>query len=304
MLNEDQLSWTKFYEESKSRSAIPEKINEFNRLVAHSKNFFVISGYGAFTPCYVLIISKNFIPSFGLIEKNQIEELNFLIDILKQTISNEVQRKSVVFEHGMCACIGGLDRAHIHIMSIPNKTNTRVLSDAIDNVLYNRKAGIDYIEFNNYKLQNIHDINHIYEEVVSKGNNHNVKIIGKLYKIKDIQNLSVKEWPIITLNHINKGGHYVYFRSEFDDASFLTTNNFQTQFGREVVFEIEKSLNKDFEKKVNELEKINKNLLVWRWQHHIFENEIIKSMELARKGINNLRDKHKNEYSKFELKVI
>ena len=304
MLNEDQLSWNKFYEESKNRSSIPKKISEFNRLVAHSKNFFVISGYGAFTPCYVLIISKNFIPSFGLIEKNQIEELNFLIEILKQTISNEVQRKSVVFEHGMCACIGGLDRAHIHIMSIPNKTNTSALSDAIDNVLYNRKAGIDYIEFNNYKLQNIHDINHIYEEVVSKGNKENVKIIGKLYKIKDIQNLSVKEWPLITLNHINKGGHYVYFKSEFDNASFLTTNNFQTQFGREVVFEIEKSLNKDFKEKVNELEKINKNLLVWRWQHHIFENEIINSMKLARKGINNLRDKHKNEYSKFELKVI
>ncbi len=304
MLNEDQLSWNKFYEESKNRSSIPKKISEFNRLVAHSKNFFVISGYGAFTPCYVLIISKNFIPSFGLIEKNQIEELNFLIEILKQTISNEVQRKSVVFEHGMCACIGGLDRAHIHIMSIPNKTNTSALSDAIDNVLYNRKAGIDYIEFNNYKLQNIHDINHIYEEVVSKGNKQNVKIIGKLYKIKDIQNLSVKEWPLITLNHINKGGHYVYFKSEFDNASFLTTNNFQTQFGREVVFEIEKSLNKDFKEKVNELEKINKNLLVWRWQHHIFENEIINSMKLARKGINNLRDKHKNEYSKFELKVI
>ena len=304
MLNEDQLSWNKFYEESKNRSSIPKKISEFNRLVAHSKNFFVISGYGAFTPCYVLIISKNFIPSFGLIEKNQIEELNFLIEILKQTISNEVQRKSVVFEHGMCACIGGLDRAHIHIMSIPNKTNTSALSDAIDNVLYNRKAGIDYIEFNNYKLQNIHDINHIYEEVVSKGNKQNVKIIGKLYKIKDIQNLNVKEWPLITLNHINKGGHYVYFKSEFDNASFLTTNNFQTQFGREVVFEIEKSLNKDFKEKVNELEKINKNLLVWRWQHHIFENEIINSMKLARKGINNLRDKHKNEYSKFELKVI
>ncbi len=304
MLNEDQLSWNRFYKESKNRSSIPKKISEFNRLVAHSKNFFVISGYGAFTPCYVLIISKNFIPSFGLIEKNQIEELNFLIDILKQTISSEVQRKSVVFEHGMCACIGGLDRAHIHIMSIPNKTNTSALSDAIDNVLYNRKAGIDYIEFNNYKLQNIHDINHIYEEVVSKENKQNVKIIGKLYKIKDIQNLSVKEWPLITLNHINKGGHYVYFRSEFDNASFLTTNNFQTQFGREVVFEIEKSLNKDFKKKVDELEKINKNLLVWRWQHHIFEKEVINSMKLARKGINNLRDKHKNEYSKFELKVI
>ena len=64
MLNKDQLSWNEFYKESKDRSSIPKKINEFNRLVAHTKNFFVISGYGAFTPGYLLIISKDFIPSY------------------------------------------------------------------------------------------------------------------------------------------------------------------------------------------------------------------------------------------------
>ena len=67
MLNEDQLSWNKFYEESKNRSSIPKKISEFNRLVAHSKNFFVILWclYSLLCTYYL----KNFIPSFGLIEK-------------------------------------------------------------------------------------------------------------------------------------------------------------------------------------------------------------------------------------------
>ena len=168
MTNKDQLSWEEFYKQCNGRSSLPVKVDEFNRLVAHTKNFFVISGYGAFTPGYLLIISKDFIPSYGLVEKSQLDELNFLIRIIKQTINNELERQSVVFEHGMCACIGGLDRAHIHIMSIPKNTKQKNLIDSIESVLYNRKAGIEYIEYNNYKLQNIHDINHIYEDLISK----------------------------------------------------------------------------------------------------------------------------------------
>ena len=243
-MNKDQLSWDEFYKESKDRTSLPDKITGFNRLVAHTKNFFIISGYGAFTPGYLLIISKDFLPSFGLVEDSQLNELNFVIRIVKETISKELDRHSVVFEHGMCACIGGLDRAHIHIMSVPKETNKKSLSDAIDLTLYNRKAGIEYIEYNNYKLQNLHDINHIYEEIVSnKEKSDEFKIVGKLMNIKDIQNLSVPKWPTITLSHIKKGGHYVYFKSDFEPSSFLTTSNFETQFGREVVYQNELMLN-------------------------------------------------------------
>ena len=42
----------------------------------------------------------------------------------------------------MCACIGGLDRAHLHIMSISAKTNEKSLIKAINDTLYVRKAGI------------------------------------------------------------------------------------------------------------------------------------------------------------------
>ena len=98
----DQLSWEDFYNKSKKRLSIPNKINDFNRLIAHTKNFFVISGYGAFTPGYFIIITKDFIPSFGLIYENQLEELNFLIRLMKELIYQEIDRNSVVFEHGMC----------------------------------------------------------------------------------------------------------------------------------------------------------------------------------------------------------
>ena len=304
-MKKDQLSWEEFYKESQSRSSLPKKISEFNRLVAHTKNFFVISGYGAFTPGYLLIISKDFLPSFGLIKDEQLNELNFIIKLLKETIDLEINRNSVVFEHGMCACIGGLDRAHIHIMSIPNKTNKKNIEDAINLTLYNRKAGIEYIEYNNYKLQNIHDISHIYEDLVSKKEkNKEFKIVGKLFKIKDIKNLTVKNWPSITLNHIKKGGHYVYFKSDFDESSFLTTNNFETQFGREVVYQNELILNNEFKKKVSEFKKNNKNLNVWQWQHYTFEKDILDSMKIAKTGISKLKNKYVNEYNEFELKII
>ena len=68
----------------------------------------------------------------------------------------------------MVCSIGGLDRAHIHIMSVPNQTNEETIIKSINSVLYNRKAGIEYIKYKNYKLENIHDINQIYEDLISK----------------------------------------------------------------------------------------------------------------------------------------
>ena len=304
MIN-DQLSWKEFYKVSKNRTSIPNKINEFNRLVAHTKNFFIISGYGAFTPGYLLIISKDFLPSFGLVDESQLNELNFVIKLVKETINQELNRNSVVFEHGMCACIGGLDRAHLHIMSVPKETNKQNISDAIDLTLYNRKAGIEYIEYNNYKLQNLHDINHIYEDLITKKEkNDKFKIVGKILKIKDIQNLSVQKWPFIMLKHIQKGGHYVYFKSDFETSSFLTTNNFETQFGREVVYQNELILNNQFKREVEDLENKNKNLSVWRWQHYTFEKDILHSMKIAKTGLEKLKETYQKDYSEFELKII
>ena len=304
-MKKDQLSWEEFFKESQGRKSEPKKINEFNRLVAHTKNFFVISGYGAFTPGYLLIISKDFLPSFGLVDDNQLNELKFLIRLVKETINKELDRNSVVFEHGMCACIGGLDRAHIHIMSVPKNTNKTTISDAINKTLYNRKAGIEYVEYNNYKLQNIHDINHIYEELVSKKEKSNkFKIVGKLFTIKDLKNLSINKWPSVTLNHIKKGGHYVYFKSDFEASSFLTTNNFQTQFGREVVYQNELILNVEFKKSAEKLENKNKNLNIWRWQHYTFEKDILNSMRIAKIGLTKFQKKYKKDYNQFELKII
>ena len=145
----DQLSWEKFFEKSSKLSSAPNKVEDFNRLIAHTKFFFVISGYGAFTPGYLIIITKEFIPSFAIIDKDQITELKILIDFLKKFIEDNYNRKSILFEHGMCACVGGLDRAHLHLMSIPLETTKKSLNQSINDTLENRKAGIDHIYYNN-----------------------------------------------------------------------------------------------------------------------------------------------------------
>ncbi len=299
----DQLSWSEFELQSKKARRPIKKVSEFNRLIAHSNNFFLISGYGAFTEGYMLIITKDFIPSYGLVEKNKISEINFLINLIKQFIKKKYKRNTVVFEHGMCACIGGLDRAHLHLMSISEKINNRQIKEFINKVLYNRKAGIKYIEFNNYKLENLHDINQIYENQIKK-NDQKIKIVGKIYNLKDIQNLSVKGWPQNTLEHINKGGHYVYFDSGHENSSFLTTNNFQTQFGREVVFELEKKTNNKFSKLVEKIEKKNPSIEVWRWQNQMFEKQIVSTINNAREEFQTLKKDYEEEFSRFNFQII
>ena len=58
----DQLSWNKFFDESRKRKIYPPKTLElFNRLVAHTNNFFVIAAIGAFAPGYLMIVTKEFI---------------------------------------------------------------------------------------------------------------------------------------------------------------------------------------------------------------------------------------------------
>ena len=92
----DQLSWENFFNESQKEKHIA-KVKPFNRLIAHSKNYFLIGGYGAFTPGYLILITKGFVPSFGLIEDKNLEELNFIIKLLKENISENLDRKSVIF---------------------------------------------------------------------------------------------------------------------------------------------------------------------------------------------------------------
>jgi len=300
----DQLSWEQFQIQSSKENKPIKKISAFNRLIAHSENFFLISGYGAFTDGYILIISKEFIPSYGLMNNNRLDEIKFLIKLIKKFIKNKYNRKTVVFEHGMCACIGGLDRAHLHLMSVQENTNSEDFKASIDKVLYSRKSGIKYVEYNNFKLENLHDINQIYESYNKNENNKDIKIVGKILNLKEIQNLPYEKWPFITLDHINKGGHYVFFDSGEKNTSFITTNNFQTQFGREVVFEIEKKLNLNFKNEMDKVKKKNPNIDIWKWQNFMFEEKILSTIQDAQIEFESFREIFQRDFEEFNFKII
>ena len=295
----DQLSWTEFLKNSQERRDPLRTVEKYNRLIIHSKNFFIISGYGAFTPGYMLIVTKKLIPSYGLIEPEQKNELDFLILQLQNLIKNNFKRKSVVFEHGMCACVGGLDRAHLHVMSISSKTNDVSLKKAINETLYSRKAGIEHILYNNYKLENLHDINQIYETIDKNNSTANIEVVGKIYKLNNIKNLDEKKWPLITMDHIMKGGHYVYFKSDYSNASFLTTNNFQTQFGREVVFNNENNLDSNFSSKFN----IDNSDHLWKWQNLMCEENILETIKIAKNGFKELKANNIKKYEQYNIEV-
>ena len=155
----DQLEWIKFFDESHKRKIYPpKKIELFNRLVAYTNNFFVVAAIGAFTPGYLMIISKKLISSFSMIEDENVNELKWLIDVISKAIGETYDKETVIFEHGNCACLGGLDRAHLHIMTTNKNVNDNLIKKCINKVLISRKAGISSVEINGHKLENTHDI--------------------------------------------------------------------------------------------------------------------------------------------------
>jgi len=91
-LVKDVLSWEKFYEGSINRETYPpKKVELFNRLVAHTNNFFLIAAIGAFSPGYLMLISKKLMPSLSSIDDDQIDELKWLIEI-----SSKAQKKPTI----------------------------------------------------------------------------------------------------------------------------------------------------------------------------------------------------------------
>jgi len=298
----DQLSWNEFLKNS-NKGQIISKIQPYNRLIAHTKNLFVVAGYGSFTDGYVLIITKDFIPSFGLVVDKVVAELNFLIKLFKFNNNKKYHRNSIVFEHGMCACVGGLDRAHVHIMSVNKNTSETILKSSIEKVLQKRKVGINYVKYRNHKFFNIHDIDQFINDPLSI-ENKDYEINGKILKLNDIRNLNFDEWPRITLNHINKGGHYVYFRSDSNNASFLTTQDFKTQFGREVIFENELMLCKKFQNEIKYLKEKYPLLEFWKWQNWMFENKIIETVNNSRQYLNDYKSVFFSEYEQYHLEII
>ena len=82
LLIRDQLAWDRFFDESSKRETYPpKKIELFNRLVAYTNNFFLVAAIGAFTPGYLMLVTKKLMPSISMIDEKHIDELKWLIEV-------------------------------------------------------------------------------------------------------------------------------------------------------------------------------------------------------------------------------
>ena len=295
---EDVLSWERFFNESKKRNFYPPKeIEMFNRLISHTNNFFVIAAIGAFTPGYLMLVTKKLLPSFSLIDDEQLNELKWLIKVTASAIKETYNREVAYFEHGMCACVGGLDRAHLHLMTVSKDVNDDLLKKTISKVLSKRKSGIKSVEINGYKLENIHDI----VEVMNSTEASSYKINGKQLYFDDIKNnLDIKNWPVSARDHVSKGGHYVYFQTNSISSSFLTNKNFQTQLGRQIVFETEIEANNTIKEMSDKILKKNNYASIWKWQEFSFKENMLKTMEDLIPALLKIEKDNKNNKFNFQ----
>lgn len=269
---EDVLAWNLFFEGSKKRKkSVPKLSTLDNRLIFETKNLFVVAGLGSFVPGYYLIITKSSYTSFAQLNDDEYEEYSWITEKLSKKINHIYRRNSAIFEHGMCACAGGLDHAHVHVIPAPNNEIEKVFDQSVNNVLRQRAAGINKVEFKNNIFNNVHDISTIINF------NENYKIIdGSLLKIEDLKKkkISFKN----KRSELTLKPQYINFHLYGKGLGFCTDHYLGTQFGRELVYEFYLQSDKNVKSEFNQLSRANRAKVIWRWQDYMFEDNIIKTM--------------------------
>lgn len=256
----NRLSWQQFEASAIQRKMLPPQFTTSdNRLVCATHNFFVIVGIGAFVLGYLIIVTKKPYASIAIMSAEQHEEMEWLVKILSNLLITQYNRDVVCFEHGMCGCSGN-ENAHLHMMPVSKKATAKDFEFAINQVLDHRGIGItDPID------------RELRRNLRSEKSNQEVWSLAQLTR------LPLHTYPKLD----NQLGKYVYFRSPFASASFLTDANLGSQVGREIVFEVEKYHNKTLQKKLKRLSKggmTQYGQLPWRWQDFAFSENIVKTM--------------------------
>ena len=132
--------------------------------------------------------------------------------------------------------------------------------------------------------------------------NLSYKIGGKQLSHKDIKNdLNLSKWPTSAHKHVKQGGHYVYFNNNSSASSFLTGKNFETQLGREILFDIEIKTNDKLKNFYNEATRKNSYCNVWKWQEFQFKENMFKTMNDLIPALLDIKS-NKFNFSTFEKK--
>lgn len=97
----------------------------YNKILFQTKNFFVVPSLGSLIPGWLLIVPKKYYLNFSLIPKEELSDLNLLIEKIKNDSKEFFGERFVLFEHGpqgersKVGC--GVDYAHLHF--VPTSIN-------------------------------------------------------------------------------------------------------------------------------------------------------------------------------------
>lgn len=290
----DVLSWDLFNNDALKRSdQIPETVNLENRLIFETKNFFAVCGLGAFVKGYAVIITKDYLNSFAVLNDDELAEFDWISKKVNDFYKSKYNKEIAIFEHGMCSCAGGLDHAHMHTIPSP-EFNENDLKKIVNKILKTRAAGINKIIFKENEFDNVHDIS----TIINFSSDYKITD-GKLLEFNDINEFKGKIKSI--KEDIIKKEQYIYFN--FNNKQVFTTNHYLgTQFGRELIYEI--YLNKNEEKRnyFNSLSRSNLNKFIWRWQDYSFEDNILSTIKEMRDYLKTNIDPKENNFG-FKLRV-
>ena len=302
-LPKDELEWEKFNNNSLlDIKNFPIKVQPFNRLIMHTDNFYMIAGYGAFNKGYTLLIPKKLISSFASLDDTLLEEFHWFKDTVKKILTEVFNDHNIaIFEHGLCACLGGLDRAHLHFMPYKKK-NSHNIKSSINRCLKRRRVGNLEIIFKEYKLTSPDDIDFFLENN-DKNKDKDYTISGSQYTFENIiSSNDVRKYPINLKENVLNNNPYIFFDSGHEDGSFITFENIETQFGREIVFNLDYFEEADLSNFLssNNLKKNEENFL-WKWQDYLFDSNILETIALIGTYLN--KGDHNIEVEKFNLKT-
>ena len=126
-----------------------------------------------------------------------------------------------------------------------------------------------------------------------------ISVKGEELYFEDISNnLDLTNWPLSAKSHVNAGGHYVYFNTNSKESSFFTSNNFQTQLGRQIIYELEIATNQEFKNMSDEIIKKNNYANIWKWQEFSFKENMLNAMnDLIAAIIKIKKDSKSNKFS-------
>jgi diadenosine tetraphosphate (Ap4A) HIT family hydrolase len=107
----------------------------YDTILYETTNFIVVPALGALVSGYLMIVSRNHMHSMACITRSEMDELNDLIEFLREKILRCFNVSPILFEHGSAlGCVNKsaccIEHAHLHLVPVHLSEETRILQYA------------------------------------------------------------------------------------------------------------------------------------------------------------------------------